>query len=103
MTPAVAARARQLRGTSGEGLGGDVLAGWAENLGGRAARSSRGRLRFAFYGRVSTEDWQEPETSRMRQLQQAAMLVAGHGVIVAEFFDAGADWRRCGRRRSWSR
>ena len=66
-----------------------MLAGWAESLGGRAARRSRGRLRFAFYGRVSTEDWQEPETSRMRQLQQAAMLAAGHGVIVAEFFDAG--------------
>ena len=28
-------------------------------------------------------------TSRARQLQQAVMLVAGRGVIVAEFFDAG--------------
>jgi site-specific DNA recombinase len=28
-------------------------------------------------------------TSRARQLQQAAMLAAGHGVITAEFFDAG--------------
>jgi site-specific DNA recombinase len=28
-------------------------------------------------------------TSRARQLQQAAMLVGGHGVIRAEFFDAG--------------
>lgn len=50
---------------------------------------SRGRLRFAFYGRVSTEDWQDPESSRVRQLQQAVMLVAGRGVIVAEFFDTG--------------
>jgi hypothetical protein len=24
-------------------------------------------LRFAFYGRVSTEDWQDPVTSRARQ------------------------------------
>jgi len=26
-----------------------------------------GRLRFVFYGRVSTEDWQDPVTSRARQ------------------------------------
>jgi hypothetical protein len=42
-----------------------------------------------FYGRVSTEDWQDPVTSRARQLQQAVMLTAGYGVIVAEFFDIG--------------
>jgi site-specific DNA recombinase len=41
------------------------------------------------YGRVSTEDWQEPVTSRARQLQQAVMLTAGRGVIAAEFFDVG--------------
>jgi site-specific DNA recombinase len=46
-------------------------------------------LRFVFYGRVSTEDWQDPVTSRARQREQAAALVWGHGVIVAEFFDAG--------------
>ena len=69
--------------------GGDVLAEWAQTLTGQAAGRSRGRLRFAFYGRVSTEDWQDPVTSRARQLQQAVMLVAGHGVIAAEFFDAG--------------
>jgi site-specific DNA recombinase len=39
------------------------------------------------YGRVSTEDWQEPESSRARQLQQAVMLTAGRGIIVAGFFD----------------
>src|SRR5258705_4138011 len=39
----------------------------------------RGGLRFAFYGRVSTEDWQDPVTSRVRQREQAAVLVAGHG------------------------
>ena len=49
----------------------------------------RGGLRFAFYGRVSTEDWQDPVTSRARQLQQALMLAAGAGVITAEFFDTG--------------
>jgi Recombinase len=68
---------------------GDVLAAWALSLTSQAAGRSRGRLRFAFYGRVPTEDWQDPVTSRARQLQQAVMLVAGHGVIVAEFFDIG--------------
>jgi DNA invertase Pin-like site-specific DNA recombinase len=46
-------------------------------------------LRFVFYGRVSTEDWQDPVTSRARQRAQADALVRGHGQIVAEFFDAG--------------
>jgi site-specific DNA recombinase len=68
----------------------DVLAAWAEGLAGRR-EGMRGRecLRFAFYGRVSTEDWQDPVTSPARQLQQAVMLVAGRGVITAEFFDTG--------------
>jgi len=48
-----------------------------------------GGLRFAFYGRVSTEDYQDPVTSRVRQRDQAGALVAGHGRIVAEFFDVG--------------
>jgi len=67
-----------------------MLASWAEGLGrGRTEARGRGCLRFAFYGRVSTEDWQDPVTSRARQLQQAVMLIGGRGVIVAEFFDAG--------------
>jgi site-specific DNA recombinase len=80
----------EMLAAGGQRAGGDVLAGWAEGL---AARRNdmrgRGFLRFAFYGRVSTEDWQDPVTSRARQLQQAIMLTAGRGVIVAEFFDAG--------------
>ncbi|MGW4519076.1 hypothetical protein ACWEO4_46065 [Streptomyces sp. NPDC004393] len=51
----------------------------------------RGR-RFPFYGRVSTEDHQDPDTSRAWQLLRAQALVCGHGRIVAEFFDTG---RRC--------
>jgi len=51
--------------------------------------AAQGGLRFVFYGRVSTEDWQDPVTSRARQREQAEVLVRGHGVIVAEFFDAG--------------
>jgi hypothetical protein len=78
------------------GPGVDMLASWAEGLGqSRAGVQSRGCLRFAFYGRVSTEDWRDPVTSRARQLQQAVMLTAGHGTIVAEFFDTG----RAGRCR----
>jgi len=80
----VAGRSRDRPGT-----GGDVLSSWAEELSGRAGKRARGMLRFAFYGRVSTEDWQDPVTSRARQLQQAWMLAAGVGVITAEFFDTG--------------
>ena len=39
--------------------------------------------------RVSTEDWQDPVTSRARQRDQAGVLVARRGIIVAEFFDSG--------------
>jgi site-specific DNA recombinase len=67
----------------------DALAEWAQSLTGQTAGRRRGHMRFAFYGRVSTEDWQDPVTSRTRQLQQAVMLTAGRGVIVAEFFDTG--------------
>jgi site-specific DNA recombinase len=69
---------------------GDMLSSWVEGLTSRREPArGRGRLRFVFYGRVSTEDWQDPVTSRARQLQQAQMLTGGHGVIVAEFFDIG--------------
>src|SRR5260370_6568760 len=66
------------------------LADWAS----RAERhrddnAGRGRLRFAFYGRVPTEDHQDPVTSRSRQRNQSDMLVGGHGRIVAEYFDVG--------------
>ena len=72
-----------------------ALAGWAERsavrrvghltTGGPVA----GRLRFVFYGRVSTEDWQDPVMSRARQREQAEMLVRSHGQIAAELFDVG--------------
>ena len=51
-----------------------------------------------FYGRVSTEDYQDPVTSRARQRDQAGALVAGHGQIVAEFFDIGQS-----RTLAWAR
>ena len=70
--------------------GDDGLAAWAErSRRGRGGQAVRGGLRFVFYGRVSTEDWQDPATSRTRQREQAEALVRGHGIIVAEFFDTG--------------
>ena len=72
------------------GLRRDVLVSWAERTA-RCDRRVAGRsmLRFVFYGQVSTEDWQDPVTSRARQREQARALVRGHGHIVAELFDAG--------------
>jgi site-specific DNA recombinase len=70
------------------------LLAWAERSARRracivAGGTVPGRLRFVFYGRVSTEDWQDPAMSRARQREQAGALVRGHGQIVAEFFDVG--------------
>src|SRR5262249_47609274 len=51
--------------TCAEGRG---LEEWAASLAHRPTFVPRGdRLRFAFYGRVSTEDHQDPVTSRARQ------------------------------------
>jgi hypothetical protein len=45
---------------------------------------------FAFYGRVSTEDNQDPESSRHWQLTRANALIGPrNGRIVVEFFDIG--------------
>jgi site-specific DNA recombinase len=80
-------------------VSGDLLLAWVERFGPHpAAQPRRGDLRFAFYGRVSTEDYQDPVTSRTRQLGQAGALVAGHGQIVAEFFDIGQS-----RTLAWAR
>jgi len=81
--------ARCLQSGSGPDANADVLAAWVRSTARRAGQPPGGGLRFAFYGRVPTEDWQDPVTSRARQREQAAMLVAGHGTVVAEFFDSG--------------
>ncbi len=72
-------------------MGGD---GRLEKWAGRSGRlrpgcAVGGFLRFAFYGQVSTEDWQDPESSLARRRAQAGALVRGRGRIVTEFFDAG--------------
>jgi hypothetical protein len=81
----------------------DVLQSWI------AARGRRRRVaeppgvvvpgvRFAFYGRTSTAEFQDPVTSRAWQREMAAALVAGHGTITTEFFDIGVS-----RRVAWDR
>src|ERR1700683_1258119 len=67
-----------------------ALAEWAERSAPRREGGPvHGRRRFVFYGRVSTEDWQDPVMARARQREQAEALVRGHGQIVAELFDVG--------------
>ncbi|GAB3852157.1 recombinase family protein [Dactylosporangium cerinum] len=56
-------------------------------------------ITFAFYGRVSTEDNQDPESSHGWQLSRAQALIHPRGGrIVAEFFDVGESrsmpWQR---------
>ena len=84
------ASAREGANETARAAGGESLVAWAARSGRpRATGLVSGGLRFVFYGRVSTEDWQDPVTSRARQREQAGALVRGHGHVVAEFFDAG--------------
>lgn len=47
-------------------------------------------MRFAFKGRVSTEDNQDPESSRNWQLTRARQLIEPRGgTVVAQYFDVG--------------
>jgi hypothetical protein len=81
----------------------DVLQSW---IGGRGRRRRVAEppgvgvpgVRFAFYGRTSTAEFQDPVTSRAWQREMAATLVAGHGTITTEFFDIGVS-----RRVAWDR
>jgi site-specific DNA recombinase len=58
------------------------LVAWAEASGQRRTSGRAGSgLRFAFYGRVSTEDWQDPVTSRARQREQAGAGPGRAGVL----------------------
>ena len=55
--------------------------------------------KFAFYGRVSTEDRQDPASSRAWQLDRGRDLIRAHdGIVVAEYFDIGQSrslpWQR---------
>lgn len=81
-----------------------AVASWADRQPGPNRSRSRTTvnadaigLRFAFYGRMSTEDFQDEASSRAWQRQAAGELVAGYGRIVAEYFDV-----RCSRRVAWT-
>jgi len=59
----------------GQRNGGGLSEGLEEWAGRRrVGAQGRGCLRCAFYGRVSTEDWQYPVTSRARQREQSRYL-----------------------------
>lgn len=56
-------------------------------------------MRFAFYGRVSTEDAQDPAASLAWQLRRANELIRGlDGTVVTKYFDLGQSrslpWKR---------
>lgn len=62
----------------------------AEGPSGRRQHTGGGhRLRFAFYGRMSTIEFQDRTTSIGWQRKLAEETIRGHGVIVAEYFDEG--------------
>jgi DNA invertase Pin-like site-specific DNA recombinase len=70
----------------------DLLVGWARDhrcLVSRRVHRGHNGLRLAFYGRTSTLDFQDRASSLAWQREVAECVVAGRGVIVAEFFDAG--------------
>jgi DNA invertase Pin-like site-specific DNA recombinase len=56
-----------------------------------------GRLRFAFYGRISTREYQDADSSQAWQLDSATQTIAGRGQIIATYFDIG-----CSRRLPWT-
>jgi hypothetical protein len=56
-------------------------------------------LRFAFYGRTSTARHQDRVSSQGWQRDMAEHLIAGHGQIVAAYFDAGISRRIPWRQR----
>ncbi len=73
-----------------------VLATWAirhSKVRPRGTATEPVGIRFAFYGRMSTVDYQDRVTSRHWQRTSAAELVAAHGEIVVEYFDEGVSRR----------
>lgn len=73
-----------------------ALSSWAagqRKLAPRQFARTAGGLRFAFYGRMSTIDFQDRMSSCRWQRNYAEDLVNGHGRIVAEFFDEGVSRR----------
>ncbi|GIE36129.1 hypothetical protein Ait01nite_091740 [Actinoplanes italicus] len=57
---------------------------------------AQSRLRFAFYGRVSTANHQDPVASHQWQREAATQAVGTAGAIVCDYFDIG-----CSRSLPW--
>ncbi|MEU3645230.1 hypothetical protein AB0E59_17745 [Lentzea sp. NPDC034063] len=57
------------------------------------AQSEEPGLRFAFYGRMSTSEFQDVQTSRAWQRAVSDELIEGVGSVVVEFFDVGVSRR----------
>jgi site-specific DNA recombinase len=81
----------------------DLLSAWARDTTaasrprGFSTSKRHGGIRFAFYGRLSTVEYQDPASSQRWQRDNAVDLIDGRGVIVAEFFDVG-----CSRSVPWA-
>ncbi|ROO60489.1 resolvase-like protein [Micromonospora sp. Llam0] len=60
--------------------------------------SASAGIRFAFYGRMSTREFQDRLSSARWQRDVAEETIAGRGAIVADFFDVG-----CSRQVPWQR
>jgi site-specific DNA recombinase len=79
------------------------LSGWLRATSARQKPPRRrgpavaGALRFAFYGRISTGDYQDATSSRAWQLDSGRQVIASRGRIVEEFFDVA-----CSRRLPWT-
>jgi hypothetical protein len=73
----------------------DLFSAWLDRspartrVRGRHPADAASGPRFAFYGRISTDGYQDPASSQQWQYDQAVRLTAGHGPVVAEYFDAG--------------
>ncbi|SHN39439.1 recombinase family protein [Cryptosporangium aurantiacum] len=77
---------------------GSPLGAWLQHNPTRSRPTApSGGSRSAFYARMSTREFQDPESSTGWQRQVATDLITGHGRIAAEFIDVG-----CSRRRSWT-
>jgi hypothetical protein len=67
------------------------LAAWAEASGRRANGHARGEPRFAFYGRVSTEDRQDPQSPGRRNIRRSARPAQRTSIV-----NATQNWVFCG-------
>src|SRR4051794_31293322 len=68
---------------------GSDLVSWSQGRSRPRMPAEPAGLRFAFYWRVSTEDHQDPVSSRQWQLDRASATISGAGRVVVEYCDVG--------------